>query len=222
MAPRGILYALIGTLLLSMPVFMLHAQSQKEWRQTENKTTTSPKIVTPHYDGVTPGSGNNLPKVEELKNKPGTWVTWPGFRMLTSGASQVFLQTTGSVKYSLIEQKTKLIVKLKDASVHLSNNRNPLVTTHFNTPVRRAYLKKKRRAGVELVIELKQPCTCQITQSFEGDDYHYLFIDFPAGTYPVEESASARPSFEGYGSRGGESEDESLAPDDQDQTNTNP
>ncbi len=222
MVRRGILYSLIGAFMLSMPVFVLHAQSQKEWRETESKQATIPKNTTPHYEGVTPGSGNNLPKVEELKTKPGTWVTWPGFRMLSNGASQIFLQTTGSVKYDLVEQKMKLILKMKDASVHLSNNRNPLVTTHFNTPVRRTYLKRKKRAGVELIVEFKQPCTYQISQRFDADEYHYLFIDFAAGAYPVEDSTSSRPSYEGYGTRADESDDESPSPDDESETFTNP
>ena len=195
---------LTAVALLSTPISSAKSQSRADWRATEKKSQTqAPQKHTAQYDGVTPGSGNNLPRVEELKNKPGSWVTWPGFRARYDGASQIFLQTTGPIQYTVSETKKKIIFKLENTKVHLSNNRNPLVTTHFNTPLKRAYLKKRKK-HLELILELKQECTFQLSQNTDADGYFYLFIDFPPGKYPIIESESPRPTFEGIG-----------APDDQ-------
>lgn len=163
------------------------AQSPEEWRQTEDgEKKTVPKLQQ-SYHGVTPGSGNPLPRVEELKGKEGTWVVWPGFFIRSDGGSRVFLQTTVSVEYRLIDKGDKLSLELKDAHIFLSNNRNPLVTTHFNTPLMRAYLKEGK-GGTELILELKIKQTPTITQSVDDDGYHYMFIDFPPGKYPIVNS----------------------------------
>ena len=174
------------------------AQSPKEWRAAEAQDEGSGVELGQKYTGVRPGSGNNLPRVEELKGKPGMWVTWPGFLLLDDGTSRLFLQTTGPVKYAIAEKSKQITLKLKNAKVHLRNNRNPLVTVHFNTPLDRAYLKKNRKS-LDLVMELRQPATPRISQTVDSDGYHYLFIDFPPGNYPP--SVNRNPSFQGYGTR---------------------
>ena len=60
-------------------------QSVEEWRATEEGEDIPKETVDQNYEGVTPGSGNTLPRVEELRGKPGTWVTWPGFIMSLPG-----------------------------------------------------------------------------------------------------------------------------------------
>lgn len=150
------------------------------------------------YHGVTPGSGNQLPRVEELKGKPGTWVTWPGFLTLDDGGSRVFVQTTVAVTFEKTAHKTRIVLKLRDARVHLTNNRNPLVTTHFNTPLNRAYLKQRAKT-TELVLELKVAASPEITQLTDQDGYHYMFIDFPPGDYPKGDTTEPRPALSGYG-----------------------
>jgi hypothetical protein len=177
------------------------AQSTEEWRATEDGDDTSQVKLEQNYHGVTPGSGNNLPKVEELKNLSGVWVTWPGFTMREDGSSRIFLQTTVAVEYTvekIKKGKKRVVIKLKDARVHLSNNRNPLVTTHFNTPVKRVSLKKRKKS-LELRIELKVPSPHHISQTTDRDGYHYLFIDFQKGDYSSYHPEERRPAFQGYG-----------------------
>ncbi|MCP4675750.1 MAG: hypothetical protein GY854_09640 [Deltaproteobacteria bacterium] len=198
MSARSLFGILAAVTLLAASSNTVRAQSPEEWRATEEGKTEKPALTAQQfYNGVTPGSGNNLPRVEELRGKAGTWVTWPGFMMRIGGGSRIFIQTTVALDYSLQEKKKKLVLKLNDAQVFLSNNRNPLVTTHFNTPVKRAYIKKRRKK-TELVVELKVESAPQITQMVDQDGYHYLFIDFPQGTYP-KATGSARPSYSGYG-----------------------
>jgi hypothetical protein len=177
----------------------VRAQSPKEWRATESQDEGRSVELEQKYTGVRPGSGNNLPRVEALKGKPGMWVTWPGFLLLDDGTSRLFLQTTGPVAYTITEKSRQITLRLKNAKVHLRNNRNPLVTVHFNTPLDRAYLKKNRKS-LDLVLELRQPAAPSISQTTDSDGYHYLFIDFPPGDYPV--LANKNPAFQSYGTRG--------------------
>ncbi len=165
------------------------AQTREEWRTTEQNDASGLELKQ-NYTGVTPGSGNTLPKVTALKGKSGNWVTWPGFSMLDNGGSRIFLQTTAALTYQVVKKKRGVTLKFAEVKVFLSNNRNPLITTHFNTPLRRAYLKRRHKS-VELVMELKVAVEPAISQTVDKDGYHYMFIDFPAGRYPVAELRSA-------------------------------
>ncbi|HUT79494.1 MAG TPA: hypothetical protein VM285_17490, partial [Polyangia bacterium] len=49
------------------------AQSPQEWR--EDGGTQEAFALEQSYHGTRPGQGNRLPRVEELRNKPGGWVT---------------------------------------------------------------------------------------------------------------------------------------------------
>jgi len=173
------------------------AQSQSEWREATERPQPN-LVLNESYHGTTPGGGNTLPRVEELKGKDGNWITWPGFIMRPDGGSRVFVQTTKPLEYSRSDKKRRLSLSFREAGVHLNNNRNPLVTVHFNTPLRRAFLKRTGKA-VELVMELKVEAQATITQFADSDGYHYLFVDYPAGQYPVGGDWGARPSFQGFG-----------------------
>ena len=173
------------------------AESPEEWRETENQAPEQKMTLRQHYTGVKPGEGNQLPRVEELKNKGGVWVTWPGFMLLENGGTRLFLQATENLSYQIKDSGKQVVLIFKNAKVHLSNNRNPLVTTHFNTPLKRAYLKKKKKS-IELVLELKVAVTPEISQLTDADGYRYLFVDFAPGNYPVVEY-SGNPSFSGVG-----------------------
>ena len=82
--------------------------------------------------------------------------TYPGFRMLQDGRSEVWLLVTRQVAVSSREAKGEVVYFIEGAQVGVNNNTNPLVTTHFNTPVSRAYLRRVKR-GAELVVVLREP-----------------------------------------------------------------
>ncbi|MDJ0763477.1 MAG: hypothetical protein QNJ97_10855 [Myxococcota bacterium] len=181
MIGRNMGSAVFAMVLIAAPAFAVRAQTREDWRATEDKQGPSPKVLNQSYSGVVPGGGNTLPRVEALKGRDGTWITWPGFLKRPGGGSRIFLQTTGAINYK-VKQKDRLItLHLKDARVYLSNNRNPLVMTHFKTQVSRAFLKK-RGTRVELIIELKEKALPEISQTTDADGYHYLFVDFPSQT----------------------------------------
>jgi hypothetical protein len=174
------------------------AQGPKEWRQTETDTSSPTLTLRQRYTGVVPGQGNSLPRVQELKEQEGTWVVWPGFILLENGGSRLFLQATEPLRYSIQDKGTRVTLSIKNAKVFLSNNRNPLVTTHFNTPIKRAYLKKHKK-DVRLVLELKVNTTPEISQMTDADGYHYLFVDFAPGNYPIIDTAAKSSSFAAVG-----------------------
>ncbi len=187
---------LFCVLVLVGLVGKVEAASPDEWRKTEEKADTDVRKLElrQNYTGVTPGKGNNLPRVEELKGRSEAWVTWPGFMLMEDGGSRIFVQATESLKYIIKDKGTVIILSLRNAKVHLTNNRNPLVTTHFNTPLKRAYIKKRKKE-IQLVMELKVSINPQISRMTDNDGYHYMFIDFPPGEYPIADSGSQRPTF---------------------------
>lgn len=178
------------TILLSYAVLVMRGGSALA--QTEERDVPSIGALAP-YHGVIPGTGNNLPRVEELKGKTGIWVTWPGFLLKEDGGSRIFLQTTQELTFNVEKRHATILLTFPGASVFLSNNLNPLVTEHFNTPLNRAYLKRKKKT-VELVLELRVIVDPAMSQTVDQDGYHYLFIDFPSGTYPQKTSFEDNPS----------------------------
>ena len=204
--PRTMIVAAAAMVAVLVAAALALAQSQEEWREVTNSEGGT-LALEQTYHGTRPGAGNTLPRVDELKGMPGTWVTWPGFIMLPDGSSRVFLQTTKPLEYKRNDKQKRTTLTLKGAEVFLKNNRNPLVTIHFNTPVRRAYLKP-RKGSVEFVLEMKVAATASIAQFADQDGYHYLFVDFPAGQYPTGGQYGNRPSFSGFGTPGQAVDDE--------------
>ena len=167
------------------------AQSPTEWRDASGKESTKELTLNQKYQGTTPGKGNTLPKVEEIKAKTdGNWITWPGFVMNKNGTSRLFIQTTSPISYKKTKKANRVSLSFTKTKIFLSNNRNPLVTVHFNTPMKRAYLRYKKKAA-ELIIELKTSVTFNIHQVSYDDGYHYLFVDFPSGDYPTKEDTKS-------------------------------
>ena len=190
--------AAFSLLVLIVTVQPAKSQSPEEWREAGEGNNSSLHLKQ-SYHGTNPGDGNTLPHVEALKDLPGSWVTWPGFTMRPDGGSRIFIQTTHPLTYKKSSKKKSLHLYFKDTKIHLSNNKNPLITIHFNTPVKRAYLKRKSRHKTELVVELKVGTTPEITQATGQDGYSYMFIDFPPGQYPMGGNLGVRPSFYGVG-----------------------
>lgn len=132
------------------------------------------------YMGVVPGSPNRPPRVRRRASRA-LIVTWPGFQM-TEGGSRVFLQLTQPVSVEEQRGVRTVTYTIRNARVPVRNNRRPLITTHFNTPVLRARLVQRRRNAL-LVVELRDDVPATLTQGTGPNGFHFLFIDFPPGTY---------------------------------------
>ncbi|MBN2716743.1 MAG: hypothetical protein JXX14_12895 [Deltaproteobacteria bacterium] len=170
------------------------AQTPNDWRQTTEDAQPQQLVLNQEYRGARPGTGNPLPRVAELREKEGLWITWPGFMMTDDGGSRVFLQTTGPLQYKIKAGKKKVVMTFHNTSVFLYNNRNPLVTQHFNTPVARINLKKRKKT-TELILSMKTEAAPSVSQLTDADGYNYLFIDFGPGNYPQGGGAARRPSY---------------------------
>jgi hypothetical protein len=95
--------------------------------------------------------------------------TFPGFRMLADGSSQIWVHVTKKV--SVTAAATSLV--LVGAHVAVRNNTNALVTEYFDTPLARAKLKSDA-AGAQLVLELRENVVIK-----------HRVVDGPAGSMVV-------------------------------------
>src|SRR5262245_152122 len=110
--------------------------------------------------------------------------TFPGFRLLPSGGSRIYVELTKNVNVDEKKTNGALVYILRGAQVLSRNNKNALITTHFATPVARARLVP---AGLdlELVIDLRKgvDATHHVVAADNGTVR--LEIDFPPGDYPL-------------------------------------
>lgn len=81
--------------------------------------------------------------------------TFPGFRMLPDGRSQVWVNLSKRVSVEARRAPGRVVYVLSGARVTIRNNTHPLVTTYFNTPLDRARLVPTKSAA-ELVLELRE------------------------------------------------------------------
>jgi hypothetical protein len=130
------------------------------------------------YDGVKPGS-DNKPPGPDVSGK-GRFVTFPGFELLPNGRSRVFVQTSAHIEPVITQVSGRFEIVLRDTKVHLRNNRRPLETEHFDTPLRRASVEQRKRDAV-LVLEMKQRVDSVQVHVQPGEDgYFFVFVELPA------------------------------------------
>lgn len=160
------------------------ATTAQDVEQLRPPISTGAQFEPGYYRGVVPGSNHVPPRARRLKRTQRNFVTWPGFEMTSSG-SRIFIQSTHPVSYVREDDTNRVVLVLNKTRIHLRNNRNPLVTEHFNTPVARAYLRHRRRDTL-LILEMKVNSSPSIRQMSEGN-YHFLMLEFPSGNYPIPE-----------------------------------
>jgi hypothetical protein len=96
--------------------------------------------------------------------------TYPGFRMLKDGRSEVWVQISKKVSITPSVAAGHATFVLAGVDVGIHNNTNPLVTEYFDTPLARARLKRMD-GGAQLVLELR-----------EAVSPTHRIVDGPAGT----------------------------------------
>lgn len=130
------------------------------------------------YRGVAPGSGN-APPVGPSPRKRATAVTWPGFQLRDDGGSRFFLQTNGRVDLRTTIQPRQVTVILERVRIAGRNNRRPLITRYFDTPVTSARLKPRGKHAA-FVMKLRRPAQPTVSQTQTASGYHYVLVEFPA------------------------------------------
>lgn len=134
------------------------------------------------YRGVVPGSGNP-PAVNVAPGCVPTRATWLGFQQLKEGGSRFFLQVTSPVEIQIENPSAdRFVVIIKNVRVAGRNNLRPLETSLFNTPVKRAYLRRHKK-DTKLVFELRANATPVITKQEGTGGFYFVLFDFPAGQF---------------------------------------
>jgi hypothetical protein len=111
---------------------------------------------------------------------------WPGFRMTDDGGSEVMVEFSQNPSAPTEHKAAGTVTYIfKGAHVIKSNNQNPLLTIHFNTPVASARLTPKK-GELHLVIHYRAGAdaapTSGLRASSDGDGQQF-FVKFGAGTF---------------------------------------
>ena len=117
----------------------------------------------------------------------------PGFETLADGSTRLFVELSKPVPYDAKPGRGSITYVLKGAHVGRTNDYNPLVTVHFNTPVTTARLVPH---GNDLWFEIELRAAVQPNVSVEAGKGGgcVMRIEFPKGEYLQAPAAAARPS----------------------------
>ncbi len=149
----------------------------------QGSAPAAPATPAPAAAPATPPAAPATPRAHKRANKAhGPVATLPGFEMQADGSSRIFVEVTQQVEVTEKHAKGKLVYVLKGARVAKRNNRNPLVTVHFNTPVVRARLVPAG-ADLHVVIDLRKDVAATFKWAAMKDGAAMLQIDFPKGDY---------------------------------------
>jgi hypothetical protein len=146
------------------------------------------------YAGVLPG-GAQAPSVPVAAGQKPASITWPGFQMRPDGTSRVFFQSTVPVPVETSVAPGKFILKLPNTQIAGDNNRLPLETRFFNTPVTRVTLTHARD-GVTITLELRAPVAPKVSAERGASGYSFTYVDLPAGDFlsEADKQAAAVPT----------------------------
>ncbi len=150
------------------------------------------------YAGLTPGAPSaripGLSRRETRRAGGRPIVAWPGFQVTPNG-SRVFVATTGPVTVSAGQHTPgRWTFRISRAYIPLSNNRRPLVTSSFSTPVDRAFVRQ-RGSDAEIVIEMQGDAPPQMTQQAGNPrGLSFIFFDFGRWERPGRDARDAGPA----------------------------
>ncbi|MCA9645988.1 MAG: hypothetical protein H6718_33390 [Polyangiaceae bacterium] len=82
--------------------------------------------------------------------------TFPGFRMLQDGSSEVSVWLSKKVSVDVRKAERSVTLVLSETYVRWTTNTYPLITTHFNTPLSSARLKRGKKGETLLVLTLRE------------------------------------------------------------------
>lgn len=133
------------------------------------------------YTGVTPGS-DVLPEGIAAAPGEGALVTWPGFQMLPTGGSRVFVQLSSEVTPELKREGEGWQLFLPGVSLPAGNARRPLDTHFFNTPVK-AVRTVARGKGVSVLLDMRAKLQPTIRTERAQTGYFFVYLEFPPGQF---------------------------------------
>lgn len=137
------------------------------------------------YGGVTPGLRSVAPGFRRMAALGRTRVpvaAWPGFQM-QPGGSRVFVAMTQPAVVTESRNALQRVIHIAGGRIALSNNRRPLITEAFATPVNRAWLRAVR-GGIDLVVDVRAEVDHRTSQEVGPQGLHFLYVDFPPFAAP--------------------------------------
>lgn len=161
-------------------------------------TDTVRSVIDWVYDGVTPGSGHNPPRLSIVqraieRGRHPRLMTWPGFQYVEGRGSRFFIQTSMPVTTRTFTEEGHFVVVLQDTGIHLWNNRRPLVTAWFNTPVSHAWVERFERNHAAFVLAMRGDAVPTVRTEPGQNGFHFVFVEFPDGNYLPEEYREPEP-----------------------------
>lgn len=105
-------------------------------------------------------------------------VTFTGFHVFEDGSSRIWVRLTQAVNVDEKRSKGKVTYVLRGARVPGRNNKNPLITTYFDSAVMNARLIPTKH-DAELVVTLKQEVDPKHRVVTRPDGTSSVQIDFP-------------------------------------------
>jgi hypothetical protein len=123
---------------------------------------------------------------------------WPGFRMTDDGGSEVMVEFSKALGAPTEHKAAGSITYVfPGAVVTKHNNKNPLLTIHFNTPVLDARLVTVK-GELHLVVQLRPgidvSAATGMRPATEGSKQQF-FVKFPSGSYlPANDDLDVKPN----------------------------
>lgn len=105
-------------------------------------------------------------------------VTYVGFYVFRDGSSRIFVNLTSDAPVEVKAHGKVVEYLLKDTQVLVPNNKNPLITDYFGSPVVSAQLVPTKDGAV-LRIELRQALKTTHEMHKHVDGAATLYINFP-------------------------------------------
>jgi len=116
--------------------------------------------------------------------------TFPGFRLRPDGTSVIWVTLSRRSNVEVSGRGRVLSFHLPGVYVDVRNNANPLVTSHFATPVQRIRLRPDED-GASLIIELSEPLTPTHRVLDGPRGTMVLEVTVPAGSAPASRRAGS-------------------------------
>ena len=116
--------------------------------------------------------------------------TFPAFRLRSDGTSVISVTLSRRSKVAMSARGRIVSVHLPGVYVDVRNNTNPLVTSHFATPVQSTRLRAEKD-GASLIIELREPVTPTHRELDGPRGTMVLEVTVPAGSAPASRPAGS-------------------------------
>ena len=113
------------------------------------------------------------------EEQPPALVTYTGFQKLEGKQFRVYVRMDREPMLDVQHSEKRAVFTLLRSHVVLSNNKNPLDASYFQSPLVKALLRE-RDGNVELVMDFKQDIRTEHRFERRGDGSVTLQIDFPA------------------------------------------